>query len=171
MTSPPQPDAIVTAQALTGALNGMSQRLDAVRKDSEARDGELLAYGQQNRRILRRHRLVIWAGVILFLIDVGLTVRVSFVASDASHAAATATRAAATANQTRASNLAACEQTNAARAQNKALWDYLLAESRPAPNATAAQKAADEKLLADLNAHVNKAFTLSACQKLYGRRP
>lgn len=171
MTSPPPPDAVVTAQALTGALNGMSERLDAVRQDSEERDKALARYGHENRRILRRHRLVIWAGIILFLIDVGLTVRVSFVASDAGRAAATATRAAATANQTRASNLAACEQTNAARAQNKALWDYLLAESRPAPNATPAQKAADEKLLADLNAHVNKAFTLAGCQKLYGKRP
>lgn len=177
MNSPPQPDPITTALQLTDAVNGLSARLDEVREDSENRDEALDKYGKQNRRILRRHRLVIIAGIILFLIDVGLTLRIGFVASDASNASASASRAAAAARSaasaaaaTRASNLAACTATNAARAQNKQLWDYLLAESRPAPDATPAQKTADERLLAQLSQHVDEAFMPSPCQRLYGAR-
>lgn len=141
----PQRDPVITAQGLTAALQSMTGQLAALKKRS------------------RTDRHLIVAAFVSLALDIGLTVAISLVAIQAHDASSSAT-------QTRASNLAACRATNAARAQNRQLWDYLLSESRPAPGATAREKAADEKLLAELGVHINRAFKPAACGALYGRQ-
>jgi hypothetical protein len=150
---------IRTAQDLTGALNGMSERLDGVRRDaeeraeevrrnSEERDADLLRYGRKNRRL-------IWLTVLSLVADVTLTVFLAVFAVQVHHAAA--------------SNRNLCLSSNAARTQNLQLWTHLIdlsAASPPRPGETAAQRAAAEKELAGLKAYVGHVFAPRNCEHI-----
>jgi hypothetical protein len=156
VTSPTHPDPAetnATAQGLTAALNGLAERLDTVRDDSEARDADLKKYGRVNR-----HR--IWLSYALVALDVILTVVVALLAVQARNASATA-------NETRAASVAACQSTNVARAENEQLWDYVLTLFAPRPGETAAEAARGEQALASLRAHVTQTFEPRNCEQLY----
>lgn len=156
MTSPPQPDAVVTARALTGALNGLSGRLDAVNKDSRERDEELGRYGRRSRR------MIIVTAVSL-LADLLLTAGVTIVAIQA-HSASSAAAA------TRAASVVSCQQSNQTRAQEVGLWAHLVmvSEAGPHPGQTAAQVAKSKEELAAFLGYVGKVFAPRACTQIYG---
>jgi hypothetical protein len=138
-------DPIRAAQDLTTALQGLAQRLEDVKGDSEARDEQQVKYGHRSR--------------LLIFIDIALTVVLGLVgwqAHDASNSAA----------QNRQSTLISCQQTNVARAENQQLWNYVLTLFSPRPGETAAEKAAGEKVLAALRAHVDTTFAARDCRKL-----
>jgi hypothetical protein len=150
--SSPDEITVRTAQDLTAALRGLSGRLDGVRQDSEDRDKALASLGRGNR-----HR--IWALGVSLILDVALTVVVSFFAvqaHDASNSAA----------QTAQATLITCQASNTSRAENLRIWDYLIALSKPPARDTPAQKAAAEKTLAKIQAEVNQAFALRNCQAI-----
>jgi hypothetical protein len=73
-----------------------------------------------------------------------------------------------TASQTRSSNYSACSATNGARAGNKQLWDYLIAQSEPPASASPAVKAKDAQVLGSLRDKVDAVFAPSDCSQLYG---
>jgi hypothetical protein len=156
MTSPQPPDpaaAVDAAQTLAAALETMAGQLKTVNDNSEERDAGLEKYGRANR-----HR--IWLSYSLVAVDVLLTVVVGLFAVQAHNASTTAT-------QTRVSSIAACQSTNVARAENEQLWDFVLALIAPKADETGAEKAAGEKVLADLRAHVVHAFMPRNCTQLY----
>jgi hypothetical protein len=143
---------IATARQLTDALNGMAARLAEVQQDSEKRDQALAEAAEDRVRYERRSRKLV-------VVDIALTALLGFVgwqAHDASDSAA----------QNRQSTLVACQQTNAARAENEQLWNYVLTLFAPRPDETAAEKAAGRKVLDQLAKHVDTTFAPRDCQAL-----
>ena len=138
----PQPDPVATAQGLTKALGVMAAEVK-----------ELRTYGRRNRKF-------IWFDIIL-------TVVLTAVSVVAVYAVQSASTANSTADQNRVSAIAACVQTNIARAQNEQLWDYLIGISAPRPGESAAQKARAEKALAEIRAKVATTFAPRDCKALY----
>jgi hypothetical protein len=148
-----------TAEDLTAALTGMSERLDGVRRDaeeraeqvrvaSEERDAYLKTYGRRNRRL-------IWLTVVSLVADLTLTVFLAVFAVQVHHAAA--------------SNRNLCLSNNAARAQNLQLWSHLIGISQAAParpGETAAQRAAAQKELAGLKLYVSHVFAARDCSNI-----
>jgi hypothetical protein len=139
VTSPPQQpdpaDAIGAADRLAGALNGLSVRLDAVKKDSEDRDAALKRYGRHNR-----------LGLLFDIVITALLALGGFAISNASHRADTATATAASASASEqalhAAQVTGCESGNQYRTGVVASLDRLvsiLEGSHPTP---AVQKAA-----------------------------
>ncbi len=160
MTSPPQPDrgdAVGTAQWLGSALNGLSERLDAVREDSEARDEALTDYGRANR-----HR--IWVTYALLFVDIGLTVVVAVFAGQA-HSAALA------ANQTRQASAASCASGNGLRQTLDQVFDHVFDSFTPPAADTPAQKAAGIAKLKALEAYYHANFAAKNCTAIYGVTP
>jgi hypothetical protein len=153
---PPKDVTIRTAKDLTSALTGLSERLDAVKADSEDRDKGLKRYGRLNRRLV--------------VIDILLTVAIAAATWVSAHAYDTASQAADSASQLRTSTIVACQQANVARAENVQLWNHLLdmSASKPPPGQTAAQHA---KVIAAFRAYVATVFKAKDCEKLYRGKP
>jgi hypothetical protein len=127
---PDPPDALGAASRLAAALDGLSARLDAVKRDSEDRDADLKRYGRHNR--------------LAVFFDVFITVLLAlggFMLSGASHRADTATASAAAATASgaalHAAQLSGCVSGNQERAGQLALWTYLLDASKPTSKAQA----------------------------------
>jgi hypothetical protein len=135
---PAGPDPLAVIGDLTAALEGtrtdlrsLRDKLESVRQDSEGRDA-LLA------RSARRSRQVITGLVISFCADLLVTagfgwntIRVND-AQDATRAIQVASHA---------SEVSACEQANVNRAQDRAVFNQLLADLAPPPVRTPAVKA------------------------------
>lgn len=151
MTSPPPPDAVVTAQALTGALNGLTDRLDAVRQGSEERDKALA-------RTVRRNRRMITVTAASVLLDIALTVVVSIVAVQAHSASSSAA-------QTKNASVVACQESNVTRAQETGLWTHLVqvSEAGPHPGQTPAQLRKNAQQASAFLAYVGQVFKARDC--------
>jgi hypothetical protein len=147
-TPPPPQDAMAAARGLTGALDGMSARLDAVRADSEERDAAILAYGRTNRRMIR------WL-IISVTLDVVLTVIVGFLGIQARDNAVAL-------QKTAASNLALCQAGNVARHQQVQLWDFILGLGH------APRTAAQRKNVAEFEHHLYEIYAPRDCAHLGG---
>lgn len=104
----PSPDPLSTAQSLTDALTGMSERLDKV------------AGREKNTR------RIAWGLVVSVVLDVVLTVVLAGVAVQAHTASNRASAASMRAGHASASNLALCRAGNVARGQQLGIWVYLL---------------------------------------------
>lgn len=156
MSSPPQPDAVVTAEALTDALTGMTLQLAAVQSGSEARDEAL---GKSGRRT-RRMTILIAISVVL---DIALTVVLAIVAIQANSASSSAA-------ETRAASVVSCQASNQTRAQEVGLWTHLVnvSEAGPHPGQSAAQVAKSKVELAAFLAYVGQVFAPRNCQQIYG---
>jgi hypothetical protein len=151
LTTPTPPDgAMAAARGLTGALDGMSARLDAVRADSEERDAAILEYGRTNRRMIR------WL-IISVTLDVALTVIVGFLGIQARDNAVAL-------QKTAASNLALCEASNVARHQQIDLWDFLLSLGKQP------QTAAQRKTVTEFKAHLTAIYQPRDCAHLRPRQ-
>lgn len=136
-------DPIEAAQKLTSALDGMSERLEAV----SARLDEQGQYGRRNRRLIR------WL-VLSLALDALLTGAFAFGAVKVNEAN---TRTVQVHNQ----QVATCQSGNEARQLNVKLWDYVLsaAASRPL---TAERK----KQIDDFKAFVHTTFAPRDCSKI-----
>jgi hypothetical protein len=146
-------DPIRTAQGLTEALHGLSERLAEVKRDSEDRDDALARYGRGNRRRI----LLTWVSLA---IDIALTVALTLFAIQAHHAAA--------------SNRNLCLSSNVARAQNLQLWVHLIDESenqQDRPGEAAAQKTAAKKELDALKVYVSHVFAARNCDRISSGNP
>lgn len=136
-------DPLATAQALTGALETLSDRLEAVTETQ----AEQVAYGRRNRRLIW---LTIVSLVFSVLLTVGLTV--------------TAVRLNDTndkADRNRERQISTCVSTNEARANNKRLWDYLLKLPPTTPRTDA-----QVEQLAAFKAFVDQTFAPRDCTKI-----
>lgn len=159
MTSPPPPDraqAVQTARTLAEALQGLGERLDAVRDDSEARDKALDKYGHQNRRR-------IWLSYALIAVDVALSVLVGLFAWQA-HEASTAT------SQLRQASIVSCQNTNTARAESAQIWYHLFAlslASKPAPAVTPQRAAENRREIEGLRAYIARVYAARDCRAIY----
>jgi hypothetical protein len=157
---PAGPDPLEVIAELTAALEGVRgdlqsfrDELKSVREESEARDKALAHAGH------RRNRMII-ALAASFCIDLLITgalawntVRVN----DAQDAAS------ATVAQLHASNVSACEQANADRTRDIAIWDTFLNEVAPPATRSAAVKAK----VAVINAKIRVKDAPRNCQQLY----
>jgi hypothetical protein len=133
------------------------ERLAAELGDVAGRLEKLTGYGRRTRR------LAIY-GVVIFVVDIVLTVVMTFLALGARTQAAT-TRAQAAA--IRQSQLTSCNTGNQLRAEQKALWQGIITTSLaegPTPGTSRQQLDQNARLLQAL---VNKAFVQTDCQKLY----
>ena len=160
MTSPNEPDraeVLGTAQVLADALNGVSERLDAVNQASEDRDAALNKYGRANR-----HRITLTYG--LLAVDIALTVVVAIFAGQA-HSAAEA------ASQNRQAEVSSCVSGNMLRDTLTEVFDHVFGTVRPPVTATAAQKAAEAAQLQALEAYYRAQFAPRNCTAIYGVTP
>lgn len=128
--APAGPDPLAVIGDLTTALEGtradlrsLRDKLESVRKDSEDRDDALA-------RAARRSKRIITGLVVSFCVDLLVTAVVGWntIRVDS---AQDATRAIQVASH--ASEVSACEQANVNRAQDRAVFDQLLADLAPPP--------------------------------------
>jgi hypothetical protein len=142
-------DPVATARDLTDALTGMTAQL----RDAQAAI-----------RLGRRVLIVVSAGLVL---DVVLTIVLGLVAGQSHDASAQAQGAAARANaavaQLHATQVSSCEDGNQTRAGEIALWEHIYGLSVAAAKPTAAERQADERLLA----YVRATFAPRDCARLY----
>lgn len=106
----------------------------------------------------RRTRWLAASAIVLFLVDIGLTVVMVFLFLNARSES----------NAIRAATLTACSTGNELRAEEKALWQGIITTSLqegPPPGTSRARLDENARLLQAL---VNKAFVHVDCQKLYG---
>ena len=167
MTSPPQPDrgeAADTARLLTAALDGLSERLDAVNENSEERDKALTAYGRVNRHRIWISYLAIAADVILTVVVALFAVQSGDADTHANTANARATAAAAATSAEHAALISSCDESNQERAQELAIWEYLFNASKPTSAHQAAQIASFMKI-------VDAAFAPKNCAQVYSLTP
>jgi hypothetical protein len=152
----------VTAQALTDALNAMTERLDAVRLDSEERDEALAKANEALAASGRRTRRMVIATIGSLVLDIVLTVVLAIVAVQAHSASSTA-------SETRAASVVSCQASNSTRAQEVGLWTHLVqvSEAGPHPGQTPAQLKKSEQELAAFLAYVGRVFTPRNCQQIY----
>lgn len=67
------------------------------------------------------------------------------------------------AGQAQQATLLTCQANNTARAENRQIWDFLIALSAPPATDTAKQKAAADKQLAVIQGEINRAFAPRNC--------
>lgn len=149
----PQQDPVTAARQLSDALNGMAERLDQVKADSEERDDNLKRYGRLNRRLV--------------VVDITLTVLVAAVTWISAHAYDRASQAAESAAQLRGANIAACQQANVTRAENVQLWSKVIGISsanKPPPGQTAAEHA---RVITEFKAYVAQVFKAKDCSAIF----
>jgi hypothetical protein len=161
------PDAVEAARDLTGALNGLSQRLDDAKTASEERDQQLSEYGRRNRQLIRRSRRLIAVDIVLTiaLALVGLNSARSNDRADTAVATAAVAKARAAAANTAAvaehqSLIAGCEAGNVNRKNELGVWDYLLDNTTPTSKAQA-------KALAKFGQKIDQAYAPRNCVKVY----
>jgi hypothetical protein len=154
---PPRQETVRTAQHLTDALRGLSDRLDEVKTGSEERDAYLRKYGHRNR--------------LYIAVDIVITIVTTVAVIISAHAFDAASKAADSASQLRTSSISACQQANVARAENAQLWDYVIrlgGQSPPRPGQTRAQQL---KGLARFRAYVHHVFAPRDCRRIYSGKP
>lgn len=134
-------DAITTAQALTGALERMSDELAQVR-----------AYGRRSRRI-------IIALTAFGCVDIVVTILVTLLAVLVN---ATADQAAATVRQLHQTQIAACEIGNQTLAKQVLLWDHIVSITL-----TPATPAKQRKEVEQLLVFVRQTFARRNCPQIY----
>jgi hypothetical protein len=135
-------DPLKTARDLTGALEGMTVQLTAV------------------KATVRRSKRVIAALAVSLFLDVCLTIGVTVAAVQSGDASS---RAADAVTQLHASNVSACRQANVNRAQDIAIWDKFLAGLAPPAVRTAAVRAE----LAEVNHLIAVKDAPRNCARLY----
>ena len=154
MTSPPQPsdpaDALAIAQALAGALEGMSRQLKTVNDNSEERDASLKRYGRHNR--------------LFIAVDVLLTIVTTV-------AVGVAVSASNTANQTQQASATSCAAGNDLRQTLDEVFDHVFTAVKPPPQDTPAEKAVADRKLAALEAYYHAKFAGRNCTAIYGVAP
>ena len=140
-----QKDAIAAAREMTGALNGLSERLGAAEE-----------YGKRNR-------LMAWLAGAAAVIALGLAVAVAILYVQVSGNAATL-------SDLHSSSVTSCRSGNVTRANEIALWAHLISVSEaqpPPPHESAAQRKHSEELLAQFLAYVHRTFASRNCTQLY----
>jgi hypothetical protein len=140
-------DPIAAANALANALDTLRDELAESNAQANARLDAQTTYGRRNRRM-------IWVLVGSVVFELLLTVVIAFVAVQAGNASDKATRA-------HDQQVATCQTTNEARANNKKLWDYLL----DLPPATPRTSVQDEQL-DSFRAYVGRTFAPRDCTKI-----
>ena len=156
-----QPDPVAVALAMTEAVNGLSERLDQVKTDSEARDD---AETKARKRNDRRGYAFVAIDVILTIALAVLSVIVVRISGDADRANARADSASAAASALHAAQISGCQAGNESRRQQLAIWDYLLAETKAETPKQAAQLAAFRHLL-------DTTFAPRDCARVYSLNP
>lgn len=134
----PDREALDIAQNLT---KGMKSLADEVKR--------LRTYGHHNR----------W----FVLVDIGLTVLLTVFGYLSVHANTAAQHANDSAAAQHASLISACQSGNQTRAEQVQLWTHLYDEALSSGHVTAAQKAADERLIA----YVRHVFAPKNCKAVY----
>jgi hypothetical protein len=134
----PDREALDAAQNLT---KGMKSLADEVKR--------LRTYGHHNR----------W----FVLVDIGLTVLLTVFGYLSVHADTQARNAAASAAAQHASLISACGSGNQTRAEQVQLWTHLYDQALTTHHLTAAQKAADERLIA----YIHHVFAQKNCRAVY----
>ncbi len=145
------------AGQLTDALNLMSRRLEEVKRDSEDRDKTLAGKDEQLARYGRRNRVMIWVTIVSLALDLLLTAGLAVVsvqARDAASSAAASSQA----------QMALCQASNVARAQQVELWDYVIGLSAAKKPQTASQR----QTTVAFAAHLRKLFAPRDCAHLSG---
>lgn len=146
---PPGHDPIAAADRLAGALDGMTAELRTV----TARQADAEKYG-------RRNRAMIWLALTSVAAVVVLTVLLVFVYGSAQNAATAANVATAKVTAQHQNLLSACQEGNASRAAQVALWDHVLGETSGNLNL---KTATGRQLLA----YIRVAFRARNCAVLY----
>jgi hypothetical protein len=124
--------ALPRMEALAGQLTVISERLEAV------------------AGLARRTRRLAWALTVSFVLDIVLTILITFLTANALHQAASIHQ----------SQLAACAISNQTRIEQIALWNYVVQLSSQNPDANKAQ-------LAKFEAFVKKTFQPVNCARIY----
>lgn len=136
-------DPIAVAQAMTTAMEGLANQLDALNSQVEAQR----AYGRRNRR-------GIWVLGVSMAVDLALTVGVVISLAQSSNASDKA-------SQVRTQQIVTCQASNEARANNKKLWEYLLALPPTSPRTEK-----QVRQIADFRAFVDKTFAPRDCTRI-----
>jgi hypothetical protein len=143
VTNIPDPDA-----ALLAAVVDMTAELSGLRADTV----ELRSYGRQNRHLIK----VVAVSVVL---DVLLSLGLAYAVHRADQASAAASRAAST-------QVVTCRSSNAARAVQTDLWNYVLAAFPPPLAETEAERTQREITTTKFKAYVANAFAQRDCDQL-----
>lgn len=161
----PRKEAITVAepqppQGALAAAGRLSDALEAMSADLKAVTGRL---GTTEQRV-KRGRRIITGLVVSLVLDVALTIGITF-ASLAAHTASD--RANATVAELHSSQVLGCGLGNQMRAAQVMLWTKLAAESTPAPGSTPAQVNKGRQEIAALLAYIRREFAQLDCKKLY----
>lgn len=127
MDETPEVDPIATAQALTGALNTLSTRLEGVTQTQE----QQVRYG-------RRNRSMIWGLVASIAADLLLTIPIAWAVVSAGNANDLA-------EANHANQVQTCLAGNDSRRDVRELWNKVFALSSPPKSEAAAKKIAEFK--------------------------
>lgn len=132
----PKRDPIAVAQAMTHALDGLSERLESA-----------LVYG-------RRNRLMIWLTIAGLLLDIFVTVGLIF-------SYAKANQASDQAEAVRRQQRDTCLSSNESRALNVKLWEYVLSAQPSTPRSSA-----QAKQITDFRQFMRMTFAPRDCSKI-----
>jgi len=160
VTSQQQPDpsdAVGAAGLLADALNGLSARLDAVKRDSEDRDK---AVAEASKRRDKKQWVAIGIDIVLTIALAVLAWQFSNVSTRADSATASAAAATASESALHAAQISGCVAGNQERAGELALWTYLFDATKPTSEA---QAEAVDKFMAI----VRSTFAARNCQSAY----
>lgn len=136
-------DLVAVAQALASSMDGLAEQVGTLNAQVEAQE----SYGRRNRRM-------IWWLVVSLLFDVVLTAVIATVAVQAN-------RASDQAAQVKSQQVSTCLASNEARANNKKLWDYVLAATPTKPRTEE-----QNEQVRDFRAFVDKTFAPRDCSKI-----
>jgi len=156
---------VTSARDLTGALNRLAGRLEEVKAGSEDRDVQLANRDAQLATYGRRNRHLIWIAIISLALDMILTAGLTVVAIQAHHASSAAASARTAASAVARSDRDLCLSSNASRAQQVSLWNYILALSRPP--ATPAER----ERVTTFKAHLQQLFAPRNCAHVNPQSP
>lgn len=155
---PNRPDPVTVALRLAESVDGLSRRLDDVKKASEDRDSTLTRYGHRNR-------LLIYVDVLMTAVIAGMGFWISSTAGDASTARTQAAAASAAGTALHVAQLSGCQSGNEQRTGELALWRYLFANSTPP------KSAAQKHAIASFMVLVDQTFAQRDCLKVYSLNP
>jgi hypothetical protein len=149
MTNPNPDDALLAA-----AVTTMTAELVGLRADTDA----LRGYGRRNRHLIK----LVAASVVA---DVALSFGLAYAVYKADDASRAASRAA-------SAQVVTCRSSNAARAVQTDLWNFILNSFPPPPNETPTQTRDRVDRTEKFKAYVTSAFAQRDCEALLdGAKP
>lgn len=147
-TSPDPPSLLVAVTDMTGELAGL--RCDT--RDLQTETAELRRYGKRNRHLIR---LV----AVSVALDIALSCGLVYAIHRADQASSAARRAA-------SAQVVTCRSSNAARAVQTDLWNFILTTFPPPTVETPAAKTQREATTTQFKAYVATAFAQRNCDQL-----